>query len=188
MEAYSTQLEHCGKDLRTLKNLLHGARVNETGAPLNVEEGRYMLEDGQRIRAYLSNDPAVSGPLLASVVEEISNYPYLEADVEEELKKRPAEFHALLNRNVYMQNMIADHPEYFSTLPKETMDRLDAAMRFGVAISMYAGALAAAYGVEFNRGEIYEEQAPVQTFAAQLDMYRENYETAKEDYRKRTGG
>ena len=68
------------------------------------------------------------------------------------------------------------------------MDRLDAAKRFGVAISMYTGALAAAYGVEFNRGEIYEEQAPVQTFAAQLDMYRENYETAKEDYRKRTGG
>lgn len=188
MEAHSTQLENCSKDLRALKVLLHGARVNETGAPLNVQEGRFMMEDGQRIRAYLSNDPAVSGPLLASAVEEILNYPYLEADVEKELRERPAEFHSFLNRNVYMQNMIADHPEYFSTLPKETMDRLDAAMRFGVAISVYSAALAAAQGVEFNRGEMYEEQAPIGTFAAQLPMYRESYEEAKETYRQKTGG
>ena len=147
-----------------------------------------MMEDGQRIRAYLSNDPAVSGPLMASAVEEILNYPYLEADVEKELRERPAEFHSFLNRNVYMQNMIADHPEYFSTLPKETMDRLDAAMRFGVAISVYSAALAAAQGVEFNRGEMYEEQAPIGTFAAQLPMYRESYEEAKETYRQKTGG
>ena len=83
--------------------------------------------------------------------------------------------------------MIADHPEYFSTLPKETMDRLDAAMRFGVAISVYAVALAAAQGVEFNLGEIYSEKAPVQTFAAQINMYKEGYDAAKEAYRQRVG-
>lgn len=188
VQAHETQLENIRKDRRALKILLHGAQVNETGAPLNVEEGRHMLEDEQRIQAYLSDDPAISGPLLAPVVEEVLNYPYLEADMEEELENHPAELHSLLEKNVYMQNMIQDHPEYFDTLPEETMERLKAAMDFGVAISVYVTALAADQGVEFNSGALYGDLTPVRVFRNSMDMYQASYEAAKAAYRQATGG
>lgn len=188
VQAHETQLENIRKDRRALKILLHGAQVNETGAPLNIEEGRHMLEDDQRIQAYLSDDPAISGPLLAPVVEEVLNYPYLEADMEKELKNHPAELHSFLEKNVYMQNMIQDHPEYFDTLPEETMERLKAAMNFGAAISVYVTALAAAQGVEFNSGALYGERTPVRVFRESMDMYRASYEAAKDAYRQASGG
>ncbi len=187
-EAYSTQLEKCGKDERVIKLLLHGAQVNETGAPLNVEEGRHMLEDGQRIRAYLSNDPKISGPLLEPIVEKVLNYPYLDVNVEEEMKNNPAEFQTILNWNVYMQNIIADHPECFSTMPEETRKRLDAVMNFGAAMSVYAVALANSRGFDFNSGIIYDEIAPVQMCRDQIGMYQARFESEKAAFRQAVGG
>lgn len=187
MRAYETQLEGSHKDMRVVKILLHGAQVDETGAPLNVEEGRHMLEDSQRIQSYLSNDPAVSGPLLASVVEEVLSYPYLDVDLKKELKSHPAELHAILDKNVYMQNMITDHPEYFNTLPEETMTRLKAAMNLGAIMSTYVIALSTAQGIEFNSGMMYEEFTPVKTLRNSMDIYRQTYEAAKAAYRQATG-
>lgn len=187
MAANETLLENTEMDKRAIRSLLHGAKVNATGAPLNVEEGRHMLEDHQRVQAYLSTDPAISGPLLAPIVEQVLTYPYLEVDIAKELWENPVELHTILNRNVYMQNMISDHPEYFNTLPKETMEKLDAIMVFGAAMSVTVCALASAQGLEFNKGVVYNSTIPVKNFKAQLPQYYENFYNHKEILRKALG-
>ncbi len=187
MAANETLLEHTKKDKRVIRSLLHGAKVNATGAPINVEEGRHMLEDHQRIQAYLSNDPAISGPLLAPIVEEVLTYPYLEIDLNKELWENPVELHSILNRNVYMQNMISDHPEYFDNLPQEIMEKLDAIMVFGAAMSVTACAIASAKGMEFNEGVVYNSTIPVKNFKEQLPEYYENFYAHKEILRQALG-
>lgn len=179
-------LEKSTKDQRALLHLVHGAKLDANGDPVNEEERGYLQEDQRRIRAYLSNDPAVSGPLLEPIVEQVLNYPYLEVDIAGELRENMLEFGTLLDRNVYMQNMIADHREYFNTLPKETMDKLNDVMTLGALMSTMVVAMSSAQGLHFDLGSVMRGN-DAKAFQAQILYLNERIAEQKELIRQRWG-
>ncbi|MGN1230349.1 MAG: hypothetical protein ACI4TP_00470, partial [Anaerotignum sp.] len=179
-------LEKSTKDQRAILQFLHGAKLDANGDPINEEEKGYLLEDQQKIEAYLSNDPAVSGPLLEPIVEQVLNYPYLELDIAKELRENLLEFNTMLNRNVYMQNMITDHPEYFNTLPKETMDKLFALRTLGALMSTSVIAMSGIQGLHFDSASVIEDNQ-ADTFHAQLLFLNERISEQKEIIRRTWG-
>lgn len=161
MDANRSRIEKSNKDKRALMLLLHGAQVNEYGAPLKVEDGKNMLEDQYKIEAYLSNDLKRTEPLLAPIVEKVLRYPFLQIDVKKELRERPAEYIDILFQTTYLQNMLHDHPEYYNSLPKETTEELKRVMRIGGWITGYTQTILSVYSVEID-GELSKEPGSFQ--------------------------
>ena len=110
--------------------------------------------------------------MLAPFIQEQLDFPYQNFDPEQEFLNDPAGFFMLLNRNVYLQNLMCDHPEYFDTLPEETMQKLDKIRTIGAFLSCYVNAQAATYGINANLAKWLEEPGMVDANIAHLDMMR----------------
>ena len=131
-----------------------------------------MEQDKRVMGAYLSHDPNVTAPVIEPIAREGIEFLYQAIDVEKEFLDHPSEFFTLLNRNVYMQNMIHDHPEYFDTLPEATMQKLQKAMDMGAFLSCYIVAPAGTYGINFNIARMLELSSLVEASQKQLHTLR----------------
>lgn len=79
----------------------------------------------------------------------------------------------MLNQNVYFEHVVHDHPEVFSTMPEETMQKLDQSMRFGAQLCVYVVALAQSHGINFNLCEWERETDAVKASKVQVEAARQ---------------
>lgn len=167
------QIEGSKMDMRALKILWHGYRADANGEPIDAQQRAYMQADEAFTRAYLTNDPAQTGPLLQPVIQRMLEFPSKYQDWEKAFWEHPEEVYEVLNQNVYFEHVVHDHPEVFSTMPEETMQKLDQSMRFGAQLCVYVVALAQSHGINFNLCEWERETDAVKASKVQVEAARQ---------------
>lgn len=160
-------------DLRALKIFWNGHRVNEHGEPVDAQQQAKRDADEAFTRAYLTNDPALTVPLLQPVIQQMLDFPSRYQDWEKAFWEHPGEMYEAVTRNVYFQHVIEDHPEVFSTMPKEVMEKLDQSMQLGANISTMMIAIAYTRGIHFNLGEWADDQDAVEGGKMQEEVTRQ---------------
>ncbi len=160
-------------DMRALKILWQGYRADANGEPIDAQQRARMQADEAFTRVYLTNDPALTGPLLQPVIQRMLEFPSKYQDWEKAFWEHPEDVYEVLNQNVYFEHVVRDHPEVFSTMPEKTMQKLDQSMRFGAQVCAYVVAIAQSHGISFNLCEWERDTDAVEASKVQVEAARQ---------------